>query len=538
VFDHRCNMIAQADGLPIFLGNLAAAVRTVVEDVGKENFRPGDLYLINDPYKTGTHVNDVTTVCPVFDDDNELVGFTSSRAHWLDVGGKDPGGSIDSTDVVQEGLWLRSVRLYEEGELNESVWRIIEYNVRYTKNMLGDLRAQVAASRTGEARIREIFRRHGRDTTQAAIDLMLQQGEQRTRAALRAMKDGTYEAESCLDDDCLGNGPLRVKVTATVDGDHLTIDLEGSSPQNPGPVNCGLPATISACRIALKCLTDPETPVTEGDFAPLTVKAPEGSMYNAQYPAPSFMYGTHLILLIDVVIKALSQAVPDKAIAGHYGNLSGFMFVGTDPRTDQMYIHQEPENGGWGAGPHGDGESALIFIADGDTRNLPAEILETRFPLRLERHALRQDSGGPGKHRGGLGILREYRVLGHDTYMTCIMDRKTCPPWGLSGGKPGAHCRVVRNPDRDTAQVIQKGMRVLVRDGDLVSVQTGGGGGWGDPLDRDPERVRDDVVAGYVSLEAARREYGVVLDPEQLTVDAAATERLRAEMRRSVTAQA
>src|SRR5690606_10150590 len=225
-------------------------------------------------------------------------------------------------------------------------------------------------------------------------------------------------------------------------------------------------------------------------------------------------------------------------IAGHYGNLSGFMFVGTDPRTDQMYIHQEPENGGWGAGPHGDGESALIFIADGDTRNLPAEILETRFPLRLERHALRQDSGGPGKHRGGLGILREYRVLGHDTYMTCIMDRKTCPPWGLSGGKPGAHCRVVHNPDRDTAQVIQKGMRVLVRDGDLVSVQTGGGGGWGDPLDRDPERVRDDVVAGYVSLEAARREYGVVLDPEQLTVDAAATERLRAEMRRSVTAQA
>ena len=527
IFDHRCNMIAQADGLPGFLGNLAAAIRVVVDDIGIENFRPGDLYLINDPYETGVHVNDVTTVNPVFDDDGEIIAFTSARAHWLDIGAKDPGGSIDSTDIVQEGLWFRSVRLYEEGELNESIWRIIQYNVRYTRAMLGDLQAQVAASRTGEKRIQEIFRRHGRATVRAALDELLRQGEQRARTAIRAMKDGVYEAESRLDDDCLGNGPLEVKVKAIVDGDTLTIDLTGSHAQNVGPVNCGLPATLSGCRVALKSLTAPHAPVTEGDFAPLELIVPEKNMFNAAYPAPTFMYGTHLILLGDTVMKALSKALPDTVIAAHYGNLAGCMFFGTDPRTGQLYIHQEPENGGWGAGPHGDGESALIFSLDGDTRNIPAEVIENRFPLRMERHELRQDSGGPGKNRGGLGILREYRILGHEARMMCIMDRKVDPPWGLWDGKAAAHCRTVVNPGTDREVVHQKIMGELVRDGDLISVQTGGGGGWGDPLERDPEKVQRDVRAGYISFAAAKKEYGVVLDRETLEIDREATEKLR-----------
>ena len=526
VFDHQGNMIAQADGLPIFLGNLAAAIRVVIDDIGLENFRPGDLYLINDPYATGTHVNDLTTVNPVFDDDGEIIAFTSARAHWLDIGAKDPGGSIDSTDVVQEGLWFRSVQLYEEGKLNESIWRIIQYNVRYTRSMLGDLQAQVAASRTGEKRIQEIFRRHGRATVRAAIEELFKQGEQRARASIRAMKDGAYEAESQLDDDCLGNGPLAVKVKVIVAGDTLTVDLTGSHGQNIGPVNCGLPATLSACRMAFKSLTAPDAPVTEGDFVPLELNVPENNMFNASYPAPTFMYGTHLILLSDVIMKALSKALPDKVIAGHYGNLCGFMIVGIDPRTKQMYIHQEPENGGWGAGPHGDGESALIFSLDGDTRNIPAEVIENRFPIRMERHELRQDSGGPGKNRGGLGLLREYRILDHEAHMTCIMDRKVDPPWGLRDGKAAAHCRTVVNPETDREVVHQKAMRQLVRDGDLISVQTGGGGGWGDPLERDPEKVQHDVRAGYISFEAAKKEYGVVLDPDTLEIDRQATEKL------------
>jgi N-methylhydantoinase B len=531
VFDARCRTIAQADGLPIFLGNLGIAVQCVVDDIGVENLRRGDLYLFNDPYAQGNHVNDLTTIVPVYDDEDVLIAFASTRAHWLDIGGKDPGGSIDSTDVVQEGLWLRSIPLYREGVLNAGVWRIIEYNVRYTKNMLGDLRAQIAASRTGEQRLAEVFRRHGRATTEAAIEEMHRQGEQRVRAAIAAMPDGVYEAESCLDDDCIGNGPLPVKVKAIVDGDELTIDLEGSAPQNPGVVNCGFPATVSACRIALKAITNPDLPACEGDFVPMTVNVPEDSMFNAKYPAPTFMYGTHLILLVDVVCKALAQAIPDKVLAGHYGNLSGFMLVGNDPRTGELYIQQEPENGGWGASRDADGESAMIFVADGDTRNIAAEVLEARFPLRLERHALREDSGGPGRFRGGLGIYREYRILGHTAYLTAIMDRKTCPPWGLEGGRPADHCRAVVDPGAEGEAVWQKAMRVEVADGSLVSVQTGGGGGWGDPHERDPERVRYDVLAGYVARESAERHYGVVLVDGTLEVDARATAQRRAAAR-------
>jgi N-methylhydantoinase B len=508
VFDPDCRMIAQADGLPIFLGNLAAAIRACVDDIGAENFREGDLYLFNDPYAQGNHLNDVTTIQPVFDDDGELAAFVSTRAHWLDIGGKDPGGSLDATDIVQEGLWLRSVQLYDEGRLNESVWRIIEYNVRYTKNMLGDLRAQVASSRTGEERFRVVLRRHGRGAVQAVVDELIRQGEQRARSAISAMPDGVYTADACLDDDCLGNGPLPIHLTATIAGDELTIDLTGSHEMNPGPVNCGLPATLAACRIALKALTNPNAPANEGDFAPLRLVVPEASMFDARYPAPMFVSVANLIILTDVVVRALAPAVPERAVAGHYGSLCGFMIVGDDPRTGRLYIQQEPEVGGWGASAEQDGESALIFVADGDTRNLPAEVLESRFPLRLERYELRQDSGGPGRNRGGLGVIRDYRIVAHDAHMTCIMDRKTCPPWGLDGGGAAEHDRVVLR-----GESYYKGMRVPVGAGELVSVRTGGGGGFGDPLAREPERVRADVVAGYVSRERAERDYGVVLDP-------------------------
>jgi N-methylhydantoinase B len=516
VFDRRGRMIAQADGLPIFLGSLGVAVERVIEDVGANRFRPGDLYLFNDPYDQGNHINDVTTVKPVFDADGELAAFAVTRAHWLDIGGKNPGGAIDSTDVVQEGLWFRSVPLYEEGKPNEGVWRMIEYNVRYAENMLGDLRAQVAASGTGEARMRALLDRYGRPTFDAAVETILSQGERRSRAAVAAMPDGVYEAEADLDDDCLGHGPLRVRAAVTIAGERMTVDVTGSAPQNEGPVNCGLPATMSACRIALKALTTPELPANEGDFAPLELVVPEDSMFNARYPAPTFMYGTHLILLADVVVRALSQAAPERAIAGHYGNLAGFQIDGIDPRSGKLYIHQEPEVGGWGAHPGGDGENALIFLCDGDTRNVAAEIVEARFPLRMERHSLRPDSGGPGRRRGGLGILREYRILGHDARCMAIMDRKVCPPWGIEGGARADHCQVVVEAPGDEPRVHQKIMGHPAPDGTLLSVQTGGGGGWGDPLERDPELVLSDVRDGYVTVEAARERYGVVVDPETL----------------------
>jgi N-methylhydantoinase B len=530
VLDAECRMVAQADGLPIFLGNLAAAISTVVDDVGRDALRPGDLYLINDPYDTGPHLNDVTTVCPVFHE-CELVAFTSTRAHWLDIGAKDPGGSLDGTDIVQEGLFFRSVKLYDAGRLNAGVWRIIEYNVRFSRNMLGDLRAQVAAARTGEQRVREIFARHGRATVKAAISVILRQGEQRARSAVAAIADGQYTAESCVDDDGLGNGPLKLKVTVTVRDESFEVDLTGSSPQTPGPYNIGAPHAVSAARIALKALTHPTIPATEHDFVPLEVTVPEECFLHAHYPAPVFLGAVPLFVLVDLVCRALAEALPDRVPAGHFGDLAGFYFVGTDPVTERLYMHQEPEVGGWGAAFRRDGEPASIGILSGATRNAPAEVIESRFPLRLERHALREDSGGSGEFRGGLGIYRDYRVLGHTAEMTCIMNRETCPAWGLFGGEPALDSRVVIAPGTPEEVICRREMRVPIRDGVVVSIQTGGGGGWGDPLNRDPARVRNDLQAGYVSQKTAYDSYGVANDPLTLTVDAPATQRRRADLR-------
>jgi N-methylhydantoinase B len=526
IFDRRCRTIAQADGLPGFLGHLGIAVQRVVDDVGEDALRPGDIYLINDPYEQGTHINDVTTVEPVFHD-GELVTFVVTRAHWLDIGAIDPGGSIETTDIVQEGLWLRSVRLYEEGELNESVWRIIEYNIRYRESMLGDLRAQVAASRTGAQRMREIVARYGATEIEAAIEEIIRQGEQRTRAAVSAMRDGVYESEGWLDDDCRGNGPLRIKVRATVDGDEVEIDLDGTGPVNEGPVNAPLPATLCCCRIALKALTNPDRPATEGDFAPLRVKAPPGSMVAAEYPAPNFVIASLLIILIDLVTQALSQALPDKAMGGHYGNLSAYTLFGDDPDTGKLYIAQEPLYGGWGATAQRDGESALVAMVNGDCRVLSAETLEARFPLRMERYELRRDSGGPGRHRGGLGTIRDLRPLRHQSHLMALSDRKTDPPWGIAGGRPAEHCTTVVDADGERPEVVAKTQARPLPDGMLVSLRTGGGGGWGEPLERDAEAVRRDVEAGYVSVEPARRDYGVALDPDTLAVDLEATAELR-----------
>jgi N-methylhydantoinase B len=370
--------------------------------------------------------------------------------------------------------------------------------------MLGDLRAQVAASRTGAERVRALVARHGADAVEAAIEALLAQGEARARAAVASMPDGVYEVETWVDGDCAGNGPLPVRVRLTIEGDEVGVDLSGCGEQVPGPVNCGLPAAVASCRIALKAFTAPGTPATEGDFAPLTVHAPAGSRYNAVYPAPTFLYAKGLT---DAVLRALTLAQPERGIAGNYDDLAGFMLVGVDPRTAALYIQQEPENGGWGATAELDGESALIFSGDGDTRNIPVEVLEARFPLRVERHALREDSGGPGRRRGGLGIVRDYRVLGHDASMLAIMDRTVCRPWGLLGGEDAEPDVVLVG---ETAYV--QATNVPVANGSLVSVRTGGGGGWGPPEQREPGRVAADVRAGYVSAAAARERYRVALD--------------------------
>lgn len=530
LFDRNGDMIAQTSGLPIFLGNLGEAIRVLLRDVGEAALRPGDIYLTNDSYAAGSHLNDVNVIEPVFDGAT-IIGFTVSRAHWIDVGGRDPGGWFsDTTEIYQEGIRLRSVRLCEEGTINPSVLRMIENNIRYSQSVMGDLRAQIAACHTGRERFLEIVRRHGHNTVSSAISAIQRQAERATRQAIAAMKDGTYTAESFMDDDRVGVERPKICVTVTVEGEKMTIDLGGSASQVKGPINLGLPGTISACRVALKCLTSPLSPVAEGAFAPLNVLVPEDCMFNAKPPAPCAVW-IIAITLIDTIFKALAPALPQAIPAGQYGDVAAIFVFGTDPRDGRPYLIVEPEGGGWGAFASRDGESVLIAIADGDTRNIPVEVLETRYPLLVERYEVRQDSGGPGKHRGGLGHYRDIRVVGHAAKITATLERSKCPPWGLDGGHDGAPNVLVVNPGRANESIHQKVSAFSLANGDVVSVRTGGGGGHGDPSLRDSHLVREDVIDGYVSHEAARTAYGVALVGPSAEVDTAETTRLRTQPR-------
>lgn len=536
LFDRNGSMISQASGLPIFLGNLGEAVRTLKADVGEENLRPGDIYLTNDSYAVGTHLNDVTVMSPVFFG-GELLGFAVSRAHWIDVGGRDPGGWFsDTTEIYQEGLRLRSVCLYRGGEPDPSISRILELNVRYSESIMGDLRAQIAACRTGEERFVEIVDRFGRETVLAAVEEMHRQAELVTRTAIAEMTDGVYRAESFMDDDGVAVKEPRIVVTVTIEGETMTIDLTGSSPQVKGPINLGLPGTISGCRVALKCLTSPFSPVVEGAFRPLRVVVPDDCMFNAKSPAPCAVWIIS-ITLIDTIFRALAPALPQKIPAGQYGDVAAIFIFGVDPRTQKPYLIVEPEGGGWGAFRDRDGESVLIAIADGDTRNIPVEIVESKYPLRVERYELREDSGGAGRFRGGFGHYRDFRILAHDARITATMERSKCPPWGLEGGRAGATNVIVVNPGKEDERAYQKTSALPLRPDDIVSVRTGGGGGFGSPLERDPELVREDVLDGHVSEEAAEREYGIALTSE-FEIDAITTGTLRDTLRKQKGLQA
>ncbi len=527
LFDRDGNMISQTSGLPIFLGNLGETVRTLKQDVGERNLAPGDVYLTNDSYVAGSHLNDVCAITPIFLGE-EVLGFTVSRAHWIDVGGRDPGGWFsDTTEIYQEGIRLRSVQLYRAGTPNASVFQILRDNVRYADSIMGDVRAMIAACRTGEDRFLEIAGRFGKALLLAAIAEIHRQAESLTRKAISEMKDGVYHAEAFMDDDGVAIDRPKVAVTVTVEGDSITVDLDGSAPQVKGPINVSLTATISACRVALKCLTAPFSPVCEGAFRPMRVIVPDDCMFNAKPPAPCAVWIIS-ITLIDAIFRAMAPALPRGTPAGQYGDVAAIFIFGVDPRSRQPYLIVEPEGGGWGAFPDRDGESVLIAIADGDTRNIPVEVVETKYPLRIERYEVRRDSGGPGNFRGGLGHYRDFRILNHEARITATMERSKCPPWGLNGGLEGATNIMVVNPGSSAERSYQKTSALALKPDDVVSVRTGGGGGYGSPQLRDPEAVRQDVIDGYVSVQAASRDYGVILT-DALEIDRGATERARRE---------
>lgn len=528
LLDENGDVLGQSSGLPIFLGNLEVCVKLTIEEFGIEVFEPGDVFYMNDPYLQGTHLNDSTIFAPIFYE-GELVGFSATRAHWLDVGAKDPGTPMDSTDIYQEGFRWGPTKIHAGYKQREDVVDLLRRNGRFGYSLIGDMNAQVAACFTGEERFKAIVDRFGMETIRAAREEIFRQSAQLDREALANIPDGTYAAEGCLDNDGVNDDPVWVQVKINVADEEMTIDLEGSSEATAGPVNCGLAQTISAARVAYKLLINPERPVDGGTFPTLAVKVPKGSILHAQEPAPCGWYFTPLGLLIDLIVKALSPAVPEKVAGAHYGDSMVIYLAGLDPRKENTpYLALEPTPGGWGAFARDDGQDGLINNVNGGFKDIPVEIYEAKYPIQIGRYGFRADSGGPGRSRGGCGIFREYRLRANAS-LYLWFERSKTPGWGLEGGHDARGPEVIVQND-GSEQSLLKVNNLPLKAGDVVTTYTGGGGGYGDPLEREPERVRQDVLSGYVTREGAESDYGVLLD-EDLRVDEEATSRLREEMR-------
>ena len=511
IFDPDVQMIAQGIGLPVFQGHLGFPIQATIADRGIDAFRDGDVYMHNDPYTgNGNHLNDVAMYAPVFWQ-GKLTGFVSVKAHWSDVGGPVPSSmQVGSTDFRQEGLRFRSVRLFDQGRLNEEVMRMIAANIRTESGTLKDVQAMIAVCRAGKAYFEEVLGRYGRDTVLEATRVFIEQSERRTRAELARIPAGVYRAVGHFDNDGIAlDRPVRVEMAIAIADGGMTVDFAGSSPQVTGPFNCGDAITISACRLLIKCLTTPLDPVDEGCFRPLTVIIPPRSVLAAEEPAPTARYYVPINLLIDLGLRALAPAIPDRIPAASYGDQMPTIAFGTHPETGRLFIQGDLNAGGTGGRPGYDGESAMIIFGGSTARNNPVEVVESRIgSMRILRYGLRQDSGGAGRHRGGLGIERVYQFQS-PAFITFSLERKATPPWGLWGGKDGAVNGVeITSPD-GARRHVRKATQHPIAAGEIVRIMSGGGGGYGLPSERDRDAIRRDVAEGYVSEEAARRDYAV-----------------------------
>ena len=511
VFTHEGKLMGQAAGLTSFLGTLDLAVIAVLEKFGAEGLRPGDLIITNDPYTGGgTHLNDVVTVSPIFYD-GKLAAFAAVRAHWIDLGGKVPFSQMsDATEIFQEGLLFPVVKLYDAGVRNEALYALIEANVRLPKSVAGDIQAQIAACRVGERRICELLGKYGVDRFNYAVTQIMANAEAQVRTMLRTMPDGIATAEDWHDAAGPDGEPIYVCVQVTKRDDHITLDFTGSDPATASSLNQGWGAFLSSCRAIFKCITQPQDAANDGSFRALTVIAEPGSCLNVQRPSPVCMYGELGRRVMDAVWKAMAELWPEQMPAGHYSTVAAQGIAGYDPQFNpqRYFMFGGPNAGGWGAGAGCDGENALICLGNGDTRNTPMEVIEAKYPLQVLHYALRPDSGGVGEFRGGLGLTVAYKLLrGEQLSTVFVCGRCQFPPFGLHGGQVGA-CNAItitRNGQRGPCTCQAAGLPLAV--GDIVTVETGGGGGYGNPTARDPALVERDLILGYISTTAARTIY-------------------------------
>ena len=529
LFDHRLNMLSDAPGLPVFIGSLDLCVHETVEFLGgTDQLRPGDVLFNNHPYQTAGQTADAAVMEPIFHR-GELIGYSALRGHMGDFGAINLYPS-NSTDLFQEGTLFPGLKLYDEGRLNETIITIVEANSRLPTETAGSILAGAGAVRACSRKVIALVEKYGLETYRAAVDELLDQGEKATRSALAAIPDGTYEYTDEMDSNGVDDQPVRLRCAVTVDGTDVTIDVSGSSQELHGPFNVPWGYTLTACRFALKRLTTPDLQPNSGNYRPVRVIAPRGSMLNPEPPAPVFCSVWAALRLGDMIVQALAPALPDRAPAESGGDIMAALAYVTDPQSGHVSFFIDLGGLGHGATSSSDGLSAAIHPVQAGSESMPAEILEARMPVLKRRFELVQDSGGPGRFRGGLATSAEFEFRGDG--VASIVAEKTAkdPPRGLAGGRPAPDTNAVwLFPGTDRELRLGKNAGVPILRGDTCIVQPAGGGGYGDPLGRDPALVAADVLGEYVSPEQAREAYGVVLDGSG-RVDAVATAALRAQM--------
>ncbi len=520
-------------GVSHFVADLGAIVDDGMKRYGTKGFVPEDVIITNHQAVAGQHLNNMVVYMPYFFK-GELVMFSMVRAHWIDVGGISTGfgGGAEVVDPWMEGLQLDQLKIYEAGKVNEILLKVIRDNIRFPDSSLGDMRAQMAACRLAHRRLDELFEKFGRDTMLAAIEHIFAETEMRCRRVVQSFPSGVYEAESFLDNDGTDNPErvrIHVKVTVDQEKGSMIIDLSGCSKARKAGINS---RTLAGARVAYKCLTAPLDAVNEGSFSALQHVIPEGSIMMARYPAPMSGWSTIIPTVVDTILKALAPAAKERIPAAHLGTLgAAVVFFGRNPKTGKAFVVQSIEGGGWGGRPTEDGESGSVSVCQGDVRNGSIEAIEMKTPVLVERRGFRTDSGGAGKFRGGLGLDVQVRNFVEGRWNMHAPARIECPPWGLWDGKSGNTSKYLLKLPSENGFHEKEANRLATPSDTEVIVRSNGGGGWGDPLERDPDRVRSDVIEGYVSFEHAKADYGVVLNPKDNAIDLAATEKLRAERR-------
>ena len=509
------NLIAQnTGGMPIFVADsVGMAVRDGLEAYGIERLHHGDVLICNHAAVQGQHLNNVVMYTPIFGgaERKDLIGFFAVNMHWIDIGGSVPR----STDIFMEGLQFRSIKLVSKGEPIEEITASCETTRDSRRSLWGDISAQVSGCIAGRDLVASLAAKYGVATFRVAVDTILNQTETSVRKRIRAIPDGTYETDAALDGDGVSDERLPIRIKIIIAGDEITVDYSGLPGQVTGCINAGFyGGGRTTARVAFKYLIAPDEPANEGMFHPLKLILPPRTLLSADPTAPMGNYNRCFPVVIDAVIRAFEKALPKSVTGGHFGHFAALRFMGR--RLDHSPLDCIDGGwGGWGAGFDHDGSGPFRTMAHGDTRTIPIELQETLYPFRVEEMSLWQDSGGPGKFRGGLGIRKVYRVL-EPCNLRVDFDRRHCPPWGVQGGKsaPGGWV-TVEKPSGEREQIF-KTKSHPVYPGDVVIMEVGGGGGYGPPQQRSREMVRSDVNAGYISREAAETEYGMKADTEEL----------------------